>query len=104
MIDLSTLQPGQPVFVEIWGDIYAGTVVRQFTSERDVQVKTEGAKRIMQAWQHMSFRWSDGKAVACKLGGQLHVPITEEEHRALDERRRRFACRFDQDLGLELAH
>lgn len=103
MTDLSTLEQGQPCFVEMYGDAYEGTVTRQFHNDRVVQVKTRAARFIMKAWEHMSFRWSDGRADARREDARLIVPTDAEEQAQWEGRAKRTAAGFGQlGLGLEL--
>lgn len=101
MTDLSRLEPGQPVFVEIYGAVHVGTVSRHWQSEQMVQVQTKAAKVIMHAWNHMSFRWSDGKADALRKYASIHVPDTMEEQGLWEAKAKRTAAGFGQ-LGLDL--
>lgn len=101
--DLSSLQPGNPVFVEIYGAVYTGTVSRHWINEEMVQVKTKAAKMIMQAWEHMSFRWSDGAADALRKYGRIVVPSTMAEQEEWERKAKAEAAGFGQlGLGLEI--
>lgn len=101
--DLSSLQAGQPVFVEIYGAVHTGIVTRHWQNEGHVQVKTKAAKMLMQVWEHMSFRWSDGKADACRNFARLIVPSTMAEQEEWEGKAKRTATGFGQlGLGLEI--
>lgn len=101
MTDLSTLEEGQPCFVEMYLDAYPGTVTRHFRREQVVQVATPAARFIHAAWLHMSFRWTDGKADARRDDSRLIVPTDAEEQAEWEGRAKRTAAGFGQ-LGLRL--
>ncbi len=98
-LDLSTLEQGQPCFVELYGGTYPGMVSRQFDAEQVIQVKTPAARFLHMAWQHMSFRWSDGRAVLTPKDGRLIVPTDGDEQLEWESKVKRTAAGFGQ-LGL----
>lgn len=103
LTELHTLEPGQPVFVEVYGAVHTGIVARHWEREGMVQVKTKAAKVIMQPWEHMSFRWSDGAADALRKYGRIVVPSTMAEQEEWERKAKAEAAGFGQlGLGLEV--
>lgn len=97
--DFASLQPGQPCFVEIFNDVYAGVVAHQQTWDRTTRVETAAARFVHRAWKGMSFQWKDGRGYACK-SAVLLVPTTQTEQYNCERRAKKTACGFSQELGL----
>lgn len=93
MIDLSQLQAGRVVFVQMSahaslpGQLFPGVVHSQQWNDHTVRVTTEAAREVHNAWQGMSFRWTTGLGYSYRWA-RLIVPADEAEIEDLEQQMR----------------
>lgn len=101
MTPLHLLPAGQGVFIQMHNKFYTGVVTTHYEREHTVQVKTDCANQIRAKWQHLVFRWADGKCNVWRDAVSLIVPTTQAEVDDLNEKVRKSQCAFPEQLGLE---
>lgn len=93
MTDLSQLEPGRVVFVEMSahsslpGQLFPGVVQLQQWEDQTVRVQTEAAQEVHKAWKGMSFRWSTGLGYSYRWA-RLIVPADDAEIEDLEQQMR----------------